>query len=280
MDLPYSAESQSIGLEGVGNARELGGYRSADGRAVRRGLLLRSAAPVGATEADRRRLRDVYNLTLVLDLRLGYERATSVPTDLSFATVRPVGILDEERIMRELRGASEQIGADASPATIITMAVDQGIVSDAMYVDFLEGECGKRGYATVLRSLLAQPEGEALLFHCTQGKDRTGLAAMLILSALGVGEETILFDFLLTNTFNAELIARERRMLVDYGIPADQMDRYMHGFDQVFASTMRTALGHLEREYGSVWGYIRGELGVSEAERAELRRRYLTGEGA
>jgi protein-tyrosine phosphatase len=276
MSLPYSAESQSIGLVGVGNARELGGYLTPDGRAVRRGVLLRSAVPVGATDQDKRRLREVYNLTLVLDLRMSYERATSTPTNLSFATVRPVCVLDEERMMRELREASALIDEDASPATMITMAVDQGIVSDTMFVDFLESECGKRGYATVLRILLAQPADEALLFHCTQGKDRTGIAAMLILSALGVGEETILFDFLLTNTFNAELIARERRMLADYGIAEAEVDRYMHGFDQVFASTMRTALEHLAREYGSVWGYINRELAIGADERAELRRKYLT----
>jgi protein-tyrosine phosphatase len=158
---------------------------------------------------------------------------------------------------------------------MVVMGIDMGMVDDQMYVGFLEADLGKRGFAEVFSHLLDQPEGEALLFHCTQGKDRTGLVAMLALTALGVDEETIVFDYLLTNAFNAKLIEREQQGLLALGIPAEEIDKYMIGLDRVFPQTMQNALEHLRREYGSVWGYITKELGVGEAERRELCAKYL-----
>ena len=107
-------DSQSLSLAGVGNARELGGYKTEDGRMVKRGVLLRTAKLATATEEDIERLLSVYRL-----------------------------------------------------------AVD---------VDFLSSDVGKAGYGEFFRALLALNEGQAILFHCSQGKDRTGCGAMLISS--------------------------------------------------------------------------------------------------
>lgn len=275
---PYSAESQSIGLSGVGNARELGGYRAADGRAVRPGVLLRSAAPEGAAAADRQTLEHDYRLSCVLDFRMNMEFQALAPDarGLDFAKTHRIPILDEDYYMRLCEGVPLEEALKMSPVELIAAAVDAGAVNDRMYVGFLEADTGKRGFSEVFERLLAQPKDEALLFHCTQGKDRTGLAAMLILSALGVDEQTIVFDYLLTNTFNAALIERERAGLLSMGIPQERLDAYMIGFDQVFPQTMKNALDHLKRVYGSVWGYIHAELGVSDADLKELQAKYLT----
>ena len=75
-----------------------------------------------------------------------------------------------------------------------------------------------------LREILALPEGKALLFHCTAGKDRTGCGTMLLLFALGVDGETVRKEYLLTNTFNASLIAKGKRKLRDLGIFGEEQD--------------------------------------------------------
>lgn len=67
-------ESQSIKMEKLGNARELGGYVSQDGRKVKRGLLLRSAKPVSASENDLNRLKNDFHLGTIIDFRMSYER--------------------------------------------------------------------------------------------------------------------------------------------------------------------------------------------------------------
>ncbi len=273
----YSAQSQSIGLVGVGNARELGGYRTPDGRMVRRGAILRTAAPEGATDEDRRRLEHDYRLTCVLDFRMNMEFQVPIHPvgGFDFATTHRVPILDEDYYLSLFGDVPMEEIQKMSPIQMIVEAINLGLIDENMYIGFLEGDCGKRGFAEVFSYLLAQPQEEALLFHCAQGKDRTGLAAMLILSALGVDEQTIVFDYLLTNTFNATIIERERKMLLSSGIPEDRLEAYMLGFDQVFPQTMQNALEHLKSAYGSVWGYVRGELGVSDADCEDLCAKYL-----
>ena len=274
---PYSAQSQSIGLSGIGNARELGGYRAADGRVVKPHVLLRTAAPESATAEDRAKLERDYRLSRVLDFRMDMEHQLLDPSmrGLDFAQTYRVPILDEDNYMGMYDGIPEEEMATTTLADLVVSGIESGAINDCMYLDFLEADCGKRGYAEVFAHLLAQPESEALLFHCSQGKDRTGLAAMLILSVLGVDEDTIVFDYMLTNAFNAELIARERAGLAAMGIPDERLDIYMLGFDQVYSQTMQNALGHLRREYGSIWGYVHDELGLSAADREALRAKYL-----
>ena len=137
------------------------------------------------------------------------------------------------------------------------------------------GAQGKKGYRQLFEELLALPEGQSLLFHCTQGKDRTGVAAMLILSALGVDKETILADYMLTNEYNADLIAGERQSLAVRGIPEDKMNTYLMAMDRVSLETMTNALDWMVENYGSVNGYFEQELGVGETERTTLRDRFL-----
>lgn len=273
----HDAQAHSLGLVGIGNGRELGGYRTADGREVRRGVLLRTAAPEGATEEDRRRLEHDLHLTTVLDFRMDMELQIldGSARGLDFADTYRIGILDEDFYMRMLGDRSMEEILKMSPVQMIMEGVSLGMINEHMYVGFLEADTGKRGYAEVFARLLAQPQGEALLFHCTQGKDRTGLAAMLILSTLGVDEETIVSDYLLTNTFNAGLIERERQGLLAAGIPEEQLDRYMIGFDKVYPQSMQNALDHLKATYGSVRGYVHDALGVSEDACEELRDKYL-----
>ncbi len=67
-----SISSQSIGLSGVGNARELGGYSGLNGKTVKHGVLLRTAALANATSEDIAKLQDVYHLAVVADLRMTF----------------------------------------------------------------------------------------------------------------------------------------------------------------------------------------------------------------
>ena len=127
----------------------------------------------------------------------------------------------------------------------------------------------------MFRELLTLPEGGSLLFHCTQGKDRTGLAAMLILSALGADEGTILADFMLTNTFNAQLIEGERQVLTAQGLEGDELETFMYAMDEVDPQYMINALDWMKENYGSALGYIQTELGVTDEEIEVLRDKYL-----
>lgn len=276
-----SALPQSIGLTGVGNARELGGYPAEDGRTVKHGAFLRTASLASATDEDIQRLRDDYHLSVVLDLRMNREVEAAPDPEIPGVRNLHLGIIDEEAVAAKQQSLSPEDveGLDMSnKLDQLKLAMKAGIINDQMYVEWLSSETGKAGYARMFKELINLPDGEALLFHCTQGKDRTGCAAMLILSALGVDEDTILNDYLLTNTFNADLIKSDRQMLADAGVEGEEQDEYMKAMDEVDEHYMVNALDWMKETYGSVKGYIIEELGVTEAEITQLQDRYLDGE--
>ena len=262
-------------METLGNARELGGYPSNDGRKVKRGLLLRSAKPCGASAADIQRLSEDFNLATIIDFRMSYERA--LEPNPAIPGVKDVWcpIIDEDLLRANISADDSTLQRKLTTLERLKIAVDTGIVGENMYVNFLSGEQGKKGYTIFFKELLALPDGKSLLFHCTQGKDRTGLGSMLILSALGVDEKTIMQDYLLTNTFNAPLIEKERAMLAQYNLSSEQEKMYLAAMDFVSENFMQNALDYLKENYGSVLGYIKKELGLTESDIDRLKKKFL-----
>ena len=276
--LSEAAERQSIGLEGVGNARQLVGYVGEGGRKVKDGVLLRTAALGNATAEDVRRLAEDYHLAEIVDLRMGSEIEASPELEMDGVKNVNLLIIDEQALAQEVQALSPeetQMLHSNNSLDKIPIYMKLGIVGDHMYINFLSHDAGKKGYAQMFDDLLALPEGRSLLFHCTQGKDRTGCAAMLILSALGVDEDTILSDYLLTNEFNADLIEQERQQLLDAGAAEEDLDGLMVAKDQVFPQIMTNALDWMRDNYGSVKGYITQELGVTDEEIAQLQDKFL-----
>jgi len=271
---------QSIRLTGVGNARELGGYKAEDGRTIRHGLLLRTAKLSGATEEDIQRLISEYHLSVVVDFRGNDEIENNPDPDISGARNLNLQIIDKEddplpeEMAAEIDALMAQNG-EISKLDMLRMAIKYGTFSDQMYVDFLFSDKGKAGYCQLFDELLDLPDGQAILFHCTEGKDRTGCAAMLILYALGVDEDTIMEDFLLTNVYNAALIEEDRRMLEAEGISEEEMETYLPMMDQVNPAFMSAAIAWMTESFGSPLGYIIQELGVTKDEIAVLRDKFL-----
>ena len=263
---------QSINLESVGNARELGGYTAMDGRHVKHGVLLRTAALNKISSRDIDRLTKDYHLAVITDLRMTFEAAPKPDPVIEGVKYVHLHVVDEALFKQELEQKLSMAGNGMERLKLI---VESGFASYDMYINFLSSDSGKKAYREFFGELLALPEGRSLLFHCSQGKDRTGCAAMLILSALGVGEDVILDDYLLTNTFNAERIASQRKMLADHGVSEQDADRYMIVLDEVNPKLMTTLLSWLKENYVSPVGYIIDELGVSEDEIESLKAKFL-----
>ena len=264
--------TQSINLTSVGNARELGGYLTNDGRKVKHGVLLRTAALYRISSDDVTRLTKDYNLSVIADLRMSLEAESKPDPVIEGVKYVNLRVINEELFKQELE---KKLAFEGDAVKRLMMIADSGLVSHDMYVGFLSEESGKKAYSEFFRELLALPSGHSLLFHCTQGKDRTGCAAMLILSALGVSEETILADYMLTNTFNADLIDSQRKMLSSHGVNESDIEKYMIVLDEVNPRTMNTVLSWLRENYGSPVGYIINELGINEDEIAALKAKFL-----
>ena len=263
-------------LTSVGNARELGGYKTNDGRSVKQGVLLRTAGLNAMSEEDKDLLTSVYHLDTIVDLRMEKEIEKAPDPQIENVRYVKIAILDgeasfPEELQKEYTALKMRHGSWFEE---IGLLIRHGFFSDQLYVVFLSSELGKRGYSQFFRELLALPEGKSILFHCTQGKDRTGCAAMLILFALGVDEETILHDYCLTNEYNAELIVKERRMLEASGV--EDVETFLCVMDQVNPAFMKNCIDWMKKQYGSPLGYIEEALGVTKEEIAMLREKFLS----
>ena len=267
-----SAETQSIGLKTVGKARELGGYTVSDGRKIKHGVLLRTAALYGISSDDVTRLTEDYRLSVIADLRMSFEVAPKPDPVIDGVKYVSLRVINEELFTKEVE---KKLSVEGGVVERLKFLVDSGIVSYDMYVGFLASDSGKKAYREFFRELVDLPAGRSLLFHCTQGKDRTGCAAMLVLSALGASEDTIMKDYLLTNVFNAERIDGQRKMLHSHGVKESDIEIYMMILDEVSPKMMNTLLAWLKKNYGSPVGYITDALGVSPDEIEHLKAKFL-----
>ncbi|WP_051813856.1 tyrosine-protein phosphatase [Kitasatospora sp. MBT63] len=225
--------ARSLGLTGAVNARDLGGYPTADGRVLRHGVALRADALSRLTDEDLAVLAD-HGLRRVVDLRslvevreAGPDRLPGLPAAALAAAefsdspgvvepADPAGIAlhhlpifaADFDIYVALRNALADRDADKQRALLGDGKA--AAMMTGLYRWFVTDPVARDRFASVIR-LLAAPDGPPLVFHCSAGKDRTGWAAALVLTALGVDRDTVFDDYLLTNQRSAALI----EMIVD-----------------------------------------------------------------
>ena len=259
-----------LGLVGAPNARDLGGLRTADGKRVRTGMLIRSGELSRLTDADVRQLAN-FGLRTVVDFRTEYEK--SEKPDAVVPGVRYVAC----PILEQMTGITrEQSGNEIPP--FFRAAIMAGKSAEdrmcGLYLPLVEGEYSTSHYREFLQIILHHDEG-ALLYHCTAGKDRVGVATMLILSALGVSRETILEDYLLTNTYTAPETAQTVETAKRYSEDPD-LEFAIWAFDSARERYLRNAWASIDHNYGSTDAFLERKLGFGAHETAALREKYLT----
>ena len=239
-----------IDFEGLPNTRDLGGLPTADGRRVRRGHLLRSGTLYFATAADRRRLMGDYRLRAVVDLR-GDDELAEYPDGMELMPA--VRYVHADALKGTVAGISQNAEARAQLEAARMNDDDPARFMEMVYPHILLGESGIAAYRALVRCVLETTDG-AVLWHCHFGRDRCGMGSMLVEVLLGVPTEAVEEDYLATNRFNPD--------------PADERTDANLRF-------IRAAVAAVTREFGGVMGYAREALGVTDAEVAELRGRYL-----
>ena len=250
VDLPHS-----IALEGVSNLRDLGGWPTRDGGRVRRGQVFRSAALHGLTPADIVALRGL-GVRHVVDFRGEAERERW-PTRLRD------GVTIHELTIQPTIGASlRDLVADPNATSADVVAVMRAAYG-AYVTDW------HHRYRAMF-DLLLPDSAEAgapapLLFHCTAGKDRTGVAAMLLLAALGVDDEVIHDDYLATN----RLWRRDAE--VSAGLTPVVADTLL----SVQPAFLEAAYDAIHAGWGSIDAYLHDRLGLDAARLAVLRGRLV-----
>ena len=253
------------------NARALGGFPTAGGDSTAP-ILFRADALGGLTEAGFTGLAEL-GIGTVVDLRTEHERersADALPDDGSVEFIAlPVlgGAMDE--MAKNLLGSIGPDGSSALDASQIASVLDAVPTLEELYLAILASSPAQ--FASLARSVIdaSGSDRPGVLFHCTAGKDRTGLAAALLLSVAGVARETIVADYTLTQENLAGPFAEKLLGLVAAtGIPLTP--RLETLATKSPASAITAALDWVEREHGDAGAYLRSG-GLTDDELLRLR---------
>ena len=243
------APSRSLPLTGASNFRDLGGYAGHGGRQVRWRRIFRSDHLADLTPADVAQVTEL-GLTRVCDFRGTQER---LPQACVLPQVKVHALSIEPTVVQGMKSLLDSGQAPTVQDTVHLM--------EQTYRDFVHHNSAR--FAELFGHLL---ESDApLVFHCTAGKDRTGFAAALILTALGVPKAVVMQDYLLTN----ELY----RMPHSSASFAPQ--EVLNVLWRVQPNFLEAAFHAVETEYGSLQHYLAKILGMGAPEMARLETLYL-----
>jgi len=244
-----------IDFQGIINARELGGMTSEDGRKVKKNCLLRCGELEKATDEDIRRLQEAFGIRYIIDLRDPLEA--------------------EERPDRDVPGAVYVSLPALPPMEQPKDRIKNGPQSDIMdmfpqiYRELAESPESIAAYRRFIR-LLVEGEGAPVLWHCRQGKDRTGIAAILLLHLLGVPREECIREYLLTNRFmqprfDAYLSKEKEAWKID-------MMKLISFVREDWLAEYWTII---DERFGGLDNYLQDILLITEEDRSKLRSYYL-----
>ena len=261
--------TQSYAFHKELNLRDLGGYPTQSGKKIKRGLLFRSGA-LGQADACELEQLHALQLRYILDLR-STEEENELPDPLieGATQMRMCGATDANNTEINMSPASmyrilfNPRRKDPDPEDSIISAIAE-IYSSLAFKN--------PAYLELMKQLEAG--NTPLLFHCTCEKDRTGIAAMIILLALGVDEETVVQDYVLSNEYlqaNIEAKLAESGLLASFSA-YEYLVRVTEGVNESFG---RRVLDEIYQEYGSIDVYLEQEFGLDEARRAHLQELYL-----
>jgi protein tyrosine/serine phosphatase len=243
-------------IEGAVNFRDLGGHRAGDAR-VRPGRLYRAGMTHTITEAGLRTLVEQFGLRTVIDLRVARERDEEGLTQFSDHGMRHehIPLADDVNAPEEIqRQRYEEMRSGTFDWAASYMRMAQTF-PDAFRQVF---------------ELLAEEGTLPAVFHCTAGRDRTGVTAALVLRSLGVADDDIAADYALSGDLLLPHVHRFMRM----PSPIPMTDEEMAGMLRTQASAMLAFLEALERVYGSFDAYLR-HIGVGAALVQRLRAALL-----
>ena len=254
-----TSETRVLGLQGAPNFRDIGGYETVDGRHVRWRMVFRSDALSSITQADEARIARLHIVSEV-DLRTVQERVSG-----------------PDRWLRPPNNIYESPKPSLAPLIGPMLASVKDALSARAWLQGFYARMPdqyRTEYARLFQDLaLGQ---EPLLIHCTAGKDRTGVASAILLSALGVPRQAVVADYTLTETLSPPTVgtaaatsSRANGALAR--LPADARMELSRSEDSFILAALRS----IDQEYGSVDGYLRTALGLSDADIAKLKARLI-----
>ena len=261
-------EQRVLDLQTGINFRELGGYQTKDNRRVKYRKAVRSAKLSTLDHLDLAYLQN-YGILIDVDFRSDDELAKEpdkLPEGTQYRHL-PVFDYDETKSSKTPQQLDDELRENPDMGYTEMLRVYRNMVTQ---------KTSQRAYREFFANLLANSDdNQVLLFHCTAGKDRTGMGAFFLLSALGVPEATIEADYMLTNqTYKAKIDA----ILADAkaGGATDSMLRSIRYLSSVDIAFIREAEAEIAKTSGTTDQYLKDVLDLSKQDLQDLKQIYLT----
>jgi protein-tyrosine phosphatase len=258
--------NQLIGITSAHNARQLGGYHIGR-KKIKEDLLIRTASISGLSEADSALLADKYKVQRIYDFRGQAESQASPDVIPGNAGYLPLSI--------PFTGTENPSVHNQSQEEMIKMLLayaDNPLVQDMckkMYDKIFFEESSHEVYRKFFSDLLSlDPEDGAVLWHCTQGKDRAGSASAMLLAALGADKDLIMADFTLSKDYYDPIASK---IPVENDIQRNVINTLISANPDAFEKT----LDEVDSRYGSLSNYLSECIGVTSEMMEILRERYL-----
>jgi len=253
-------EHRLLPMDGSHNTRELGGYKTTDGKTIKWGKLFRSDKLSDISKTDQAYLQNL-GIKKIVDFRSEQEKAEDpniIPTGISYVEM-PISVdgAMRSKIEAVLKGETDR--------KVQSFLIDANKEFVTNYADV---------YENFLRGLI--DEDAPTLFHCTAGKDRAGFAAAITLIALGVSKEDVINDYMKTNAFTQERIEEILGQIELMSLYQSDVEilRPLLGVEQIY---IETAFKTAEDKYGSLENFIRDGLNISDEDIQKLRNKFLEG---
>lgn len=242
-----------VPVKGGVNFRDIGGYKTADGKEVVWGKIYRSAAIHKLTDADVA-LMDKKNIHTVVDFR-GVAEAAAAP----------------DRLPANTDYTLSPAGSDSLPnAAQMSALLKQGNFLGKIYGTEGVKYFGDR-YRPLFVKLLTANDNDAVMYHCTGGRDRTGMATALLLYILNVPQQTIEDDYVASNVYlkshNKSMLAPLAQMS---GLTVEQVENEL----ALRPELIRAFFDAIKKQYGSVENFMQQEMAVGPKEIAMLKKKY------
>lgn len=261
------ADRRHVQLDGQPNFRDLGGYETVDGRSVKWEQIYRSGELPRLTDDDVSELEKM-----------------GIASVVNFLTEDEIEARGRDRLPAGVREVSAPIAGEGENdlAKVVLEARQTADFSkvpvelNAELHRLLTGDAAKKQYAALLR-MAADPANRPLVFHCSHGVHRTGTAAAILLSALGVPWETVREDYLLSNLYRHEEVekrlAQLRQMAAEKkGVAPEAVDMTnIEAFYVLQSTYIDAALDEINKQHGSMRTYLRQGLGLTDAEIQRLQ---------
>lgn len=287
-----------ISLQGVKNARDLGGIQTADGRKIRNKKLIKSGRLSEATPQDLATLRDEYDVKLIVDLRTEGERK-----DFPDPEIRGVSNIWNPIFKEDIQGTSvftpgekEILEKHLKSLFILSHRFDEmedEAVKDVremiqqeefdpetymarMYHKFINNQVIQKQMKQFF-SLLVNRRGGAVLWHCGAGKDRSGICSALLLYALGVPKDTIIENYALSAESSEDTVDYILEKLFPAEIPGN--DEYQALARRIFGAKtcyIEEFFKAIEKDYISIDNYLQKAVELHVDNLVRLKTLYLT----